>query len=44
MEKKNNGIFILLVILVVGLSGYILYDKDILGLKGEKSGDNTIIP
>ena len=43
MEKKNNGIVILLVILVIGLSGYILYDKDVLGLKGEKGESNTSI-
>ena len=40
MEKKNNSIVILLVILIIGLSGYILYDKDVLGLKGDKKDNN----
>lgn len=43
MEKKNNGLVIILVIIVLGLSGYILYDKDVLGLKGEKKQSNTTV-
>lgn len=43
MEKKNNSLVIILVIVILGLSGYILYDKDVLGLKGEKEKINTTI-
>lgn len=43
MEKKNNGLVIMLVIIILGLGGYILYDKDVLGLKGEKKESNTAV-
>ena len=41
MEKKNNGLVIVLVIIILGLGGFILYDKDVLGLKGDKKDNDT---
>lgn len=41
MEKKKNCLIIILVIIVLGLGCYIIYDKNVLGLKKEKSESNT---
>ena len=41
MEKKNNGLIIVLVLIILCLGGFILYDKDVLGLKGEKKESST---
>ena len=35
MEKRNNGLTIFLAIVVICLGGFILYDKNVFGLKGE---------
>lgn len=40
MEKKNNGLVIVLVLIILCLGGFILYDKNVFGLKGDNK-DNT---
>ena len=40
MEKKNNGLVIVLVLIILCLGGFILYDKNVFGLKGNNK-DNT---
>lgn len=41
MKKKNNGLIIFLVIIILLLGGFIIYDKNFLGLKSENGGNSS---
>lgn len=41
MEKKNNGLVIVLILIILCLGGFILYDKNVFGLKGNNKESNV---